>query len=384
MKKTIALIVLSFGFIAGFCQNPDFGKIKFWTGSGSKVAMLVVDFNDGNTNECFAWGYRYEGNNITAQQMLEDIALADTNLNVGIGGGFLSDLLYLNHSGIGGSPNYWATFTYINQQWQMNNGLSELLSDSLIFGNSYTDWDENYNPINVPENPISAKKPFLFNPLDVQFWIGTGSKTAFLAIDFNNNNSTECFVWAYRFEGSDVTAENMMNAIDSADEHLSISIASGFLNDVVYFSNTGIGGSPNYWASFTLQNSLWEMNMGLSEILSDHSFFGLSYTDWDQDFNPISEPENPTPASVHTSIDQQYNLAEVIIYPNPASDFLYIKNASTESMISVFSMNGALISRTKSNTNAINQLNIKHLTAGQYLLQIEGNNESSRQFFIKQ
>lgn len=379
----MTFLVLTFAVFAAVCQNPDFDKIKFWTGNGSKVAMIVVDFNDGSSNECFAWGYRFDGNNISAQQMIDDIAQSDTNFTTGIGGGFLSDIAYLNHSGIGGSPNYWATFTFLNSIWEMNLGLSELLSDSTIFGCSYTEWDENYNPIYLPENPIPAKKPFFFDPNIVQFWTGTGSQQALLAIDFNNNTTPECFVWGYRFDGNDITAENMINAIDSADEHFSVNIASGFLNDIVYFSNAGIGGSPNYWATFTLQNHLWDMNLGISEILTNQSIFGISYTDWDNDFNPIFEPENPMPASIHTSIDQYYNLIEATVYPNPTSDKLFIKNAPIESTISIFSMNGALILRTKTENSMINQLDIKHLIAGQYLLQINNLNSNYHQFFVK-
>ena len=37
-------------------------EVAFWVGAGTNEAVLVVDFNDSATTECWAWGYRFDGN----------------------------------------------------------------------------------------------------------------------------------------------------------------------------------------------------------------------------------------------------------------------------------------------------------------------------------
>lgn len=129
-----------------------FDDITFWIGNGSNVAMLVVDFNDTSSTESYAWGYRFDGN-ISADSMLAEIAAADTNLNINTGGGFLNTIEYKTHSGIGGSPNYWGTWSGTGlHDWMMNAGLSTTISDSAWFGCSYTD----FMPALIPELPVAA------------------------------------------------------------------------------------------------------------------------------------------------------------------------------------------------------------------------------------
>ena len=129
-----------------------FDDVSFWIGNGSKVAMLVVDFNDTSATESYAWGYRFDGN-VTADSMLAEIAAVDTNLSIGTAGGFLNSIEYKNHTGIGGSPNYWGTWSGTGlHDWMMNAGLSTTISDSAWFGCSYT----NFNPALIPELPVAA------------------------------------------------------------------------------------------------------------------------------------------------------------------------------------------------------------------------------------
>jgi hypothetical protein len=320
MKK-FSFLVLFFALFVSYAQNPSFSDIKFWAGSGDKVAMFVVDFNDGATNECYAWGYRFDGDDVSAMTMLEDIAAADPNFSYAESGGFLSDIHYLTHSGVGGSPNWWSTFNFQNNAWVMNMGYSELLSDSTIFGNSYTEWDANYNPVNLPGSPIAAKVPFVFTNDNVRFWVGQGAKKALFVADFNDGfGYNECYVWGYKFDGDDVTAEEMINAITTADTNLSVSITSGFLSDMSYLSHVGEGGNPNWWSTFSLSSYLWEMNMGISEVLVDNCIFGASYTDWDASFNPVFEPESPLAASKPFFV----NTDEVVYWVGSGSKKAYL------------------------------------------------------------
>lgn len=124
-----------------------------WTGSGSKHAVLVISFNDGSSPMSYAWGYRFDGNK-TAEDMLSAIHQADTSLEIDMPGGMISDISYLSHSGISGSPNFWGTWSSTGvHNWAMNMGVSTELADSAWFGCSYTD----FMPALIPHLPVAAQ-----------------------------------------------------------------------------------------------------------------------------------------------------------------------------------------------------------------------------------
>lgn len=137
--------------------------VTFWVGTGSQQAVLVIDFNDSLANECLAWGYRFD-DTVTAEQMLSDIATADPGLDVVMASGFLNDIVYVDHSGLAGLPDYWMTFSGSeNSTWIMNMGIGTEINDGDWFGCSYTGVDTAWNPLFVPENPVAASQPFGIN-----------------------------------------------------------------------------------------------------------------------------------------------------------------------------------------------------------------------------
>jgi hypothetical protein len=131
-------------------------SISQWVGTGSQHALLVIDFNDGSSSECYAWGYRFDGN-ANAQTMIEAIAASDPNIAFNLDFGFLNDIVYGSQQGIAASPEYWSTFSGMNPySWDFNSGIDAPLSDGLWFGCSYTPYDANWSPVHYPENPVAA------------------------------------------------------------------------------------------------------------------------------------------------------------------------------------------------------------------------------------
>lgn len=362
-------------------KAPWFNNVQYFIGTGSKTALFVVDFNNGNSPECLTWGYRFNGTP-TAEQMLKAIDSADARLKINISSGFLNDILYLNYSGIGGSPNYWATFTYnnINAQWNMNMGISEILSDSMIFGASYTAWN-GADPVYLPENPVPVSISNHINPAITQLYIGTGSKTAFLVTDFNDGTANDCYIIGYKFDGVP-TAEKMLKDIDSADARFSILIAGGFLSNLSFLSHNGIGGSPNYWSSFTYDRDSikWDMNMGLSEILSDSTIFGVSYTAWDANWNPIFVPENPAAVVNNAGVANMQEI-QFDFFPNPAQNYLTISSETEHAELTISDLNGKIIINelTIEKTTTIN---LSSIAPGTYYLRLKTGNSSSVQKLI--
>lgn len=129
--------------------------VETWIGTGPDSTILVIDFQDGTGTSSFAWGYAFSGT-VTGETMLADITAADAQLSSVVGGGFLSDVSYGTHSGLGGNPNYWSTWSGDNWgAWSMNAGLSTTLVPGGLFGCSYTDFD----PALRPGYPVPADIP---------------------------------------------------------------------------------------------------------------------------------------------------------------------------------------------------------------------------------
>ncbi|HEY0976021.1 MAG TPA: T9SS type A sorting domain-containing protein [Flavobacteriales bacterium] len=126
--------------------------VDLWVGTGANSAVLVLDFQDGATVHSYAWGYHFDGVT-TGEAMLTAIAEADPALAVAIGGGFLNDISYGEHAGIGGAPDYWSTWSGTNLgNWSMNMGIATEVGDGGLFGCSYTD----FGPALRPYYPIPA------------------------------------------------------------------------------------------------------------------------------------------------------------------------------------------------------------------------------------
>lgn len=381
MKKTISKIVIAISLLMSVKANAQFilSDVKFWVGTGTDTSLLVVDFQDGTFDTSYAWGYLHNGS-ATAEDMLNAIDAADVNLSVAIGGGFLNDISYGSHAGIGGASDfYWGTWSGTNiATLASNTGITETLSNGDWFACSYTD----FNPAILPGEPIPAFDPFYFKAQDVTFWVGTGTDTTLLVIDFLDSLGTSSFAWGYLHSGV-ATAQQMLIDIDAADPNLSVAIGGGFLNDITYNSFSGIGGNPNFWGTWSATNlGNWDMNMGINATLGNGDLFGCSYTD----FNPALRPGYPTAASISTLIADNQETNNFSIYPNPSSDFIYLKLNDLEgelTTIKIMDATGKLVYIETTNSSTV-QIPIAQFAKGIYNINFTNNNIIANKSFIKQ
>jgi len=354
-----------------------FSDAKYWIGTGTDSTILVVDFHDGTWDTSYAWGYLH-GSGATGEDALRAVAAADTNFSIAIGSGFLSDIIYGSHKGIGGSPNYWSTWSGTNLSTMVSNsGISTPIDNGDWFGCSYTD----FSPALMPGEPISALNPLYFTKQDIDVWVGSGTDTTILIIDFLDSSSASSYAWGYLHSGS-VTAEKMLQDIDSADANLNIVTGSGFLNDITYNSFSGTGGSPNYWGTWSATNlGNWDMNMGLSTVLSNGDIFGCSYTD----FSPAVRPGYPVAASIVTAVND-YQQENIYFYPNPANEILNIVLNDTEyqqSSLNIIDVTGRTV-LNKTITASVMQVPVHQLSSGFYIIMISGKGNTISKRLIRQ
>lgn len=333
-------------------------NVQYWIGSGSDSSVLVVDFLDGSFDPSHAWGYLHDGT-ATAEDMFDAIDAADINLQIDMVDGSINTIIYNSHSGVGGSPNYWGSWTGTGiADMTMNGGATEPLSNGEWFGCSYTDLD----PAVGPGEPQAAFDPFSFDASEVTYWIGTGADSALLMIDFQDGTDVECYVWGFRFDGS-TTGDEMLTAISSADPALEVEFAGGFLNTINYGAHAGIGGSPDYWSTWSATNmGSWQGNLGTATEVSDGGFFGCSYTD----FDPALRPFAPVPATSTTSMIERGD-QHVHVYPQPAHDVLNVDAGAANTTLVVFDPTGRRV-HSVGNGTGLRSIDVSAWPAGMYVI----------------
>lgn len=134
----------------------------------------------------------------------------------------------------------------------------------------------------------------LYTEDDVYYFVGEGSHTAYVVVDFNDGSIDHSFTWGVHFEGEDLTINDALLQIQQEDANFSIEETfydeMGYALDDIYYNNhAGIAGNPGYWASLT-GNNLTDFvgNMGLADPLEDGKWYGFTFDGFDDDFNPIA------------------------------------------------------------------------------------------------
>ncbi len=232
--------------------------------------------------------------------------------------------------------------------------------------------------INVSGSIVDNTPVFTEN--EIQHWVGSGSGKAILVIDFNSGLETESFAFGYQFEGNP-TAEDMLNDLTGVYPDLIINMAGGFLMDLSYMGQTGVGGNPEWWMTCSrTQSGLWSMNWGISTVLTNGDWFGCTYSPVDDNWNPIYLPENPVPAPAPGSITG-IGTESIGLYPNPASDFISFPNNETEDTYAYFyDCSGKIVLPAKIIDKKID---IRSLPAGLYFVRYSNIRGIQKERFIK-
>ncbi|MCH2235053.1 MAG: T9SS type A sorting domain-containing protein [Crocinitomicaceae bacterium] len=346
--------------------------VQYWIGTGADSAVLVVDFVGGafDPQQVYSWGYLFDGTTDGAT-MLTDIATADVNVSVDAGT-FLNDIYFNTLAGIAATPYHWGTWSGTNlSDWTLNAGLSTTVNPGDWFGCSYEAWEPRR-----PFYPVAALDSAEFIKSDVTEWYGTGADSAVIVIDFNESQLGESYAFGYLFDGT-ATGEDALNTIAAEEPSFTVDIG-GFLNDITYLSLEGIGGTPNFWGTWSATNAGgWYENTGITTTLSNGDWFGCSYTD----FSPNRPPSIPEAAISTVSIDEEE--ISFSIYPNPTIDNLYLNAASIIETVEVFGLTGELVLSAQPN-KAQTILNVEALAKGSYIIVVKTENATLQNRFVKQ
>ncbi len=165
MKKLIAAFAALIAITASAARAQtavnSFDDIKFWTGTGTNRAALVIEFQSGTNTLSVAWGYRWNGDNVM-QDMLFALAGriagaqqaplpdqdSDPRLSVNVGyfdgyGFYINSMSYVPSGLAGGWPlsplsiadDYFVSGTYAGIYFLSGNGT--WTGDPM----NYSEWD---------------------------------------------------------------------------------------------------------------------------------------------------------------------------------------------------------------------------------------------------
>ncbi|MDH6253011.1 hypothetical protein M2347_002738 [Chryseobacterium sp. H1D6B] len=132
-----------------------------------------------------------------------------------------------------------------------------------------------------------------FTENDIKFWVGSGSKKAYFIADFNDDNTPTSYAWGYRFDSSNLTMEDLINAVAAAEPKIEAEIPSGFLYSLNY--NHHIPSLDDYWSTWSGQSAENMIpNNGINnDPLVDGKWYGASFG---YGFTPTTPPmSHPSP-----------------------------------------------------------------------------------------
>lgn len=361
MKKITLLFLLFFTQII-FAQFTA-SDVKYYVGTGTETAYLVVDFKDGTDDRSYAWGYRY---NAADAPKMEDIitAIAGTEPNFtyvfGVFGtsNFLNDIIFNSHSGIAGTPDYWSTWEGPDESsFMQNGGLSSLLQDGAWYGVSYGF----SNPTaEEPATPIAAYSSQWYKNTDVITWLGTGSNQSLVVVDFgtDTSNIADSYVFGIQYNGT-ITAEDALDLINTELSGFDYVMTTNVLSSVTIGTRTETAAGTTSWKAYSGTDlSNWKTESDLSLVtLDNNDWLGLS----------IGTRRPFTPQDITATLStSKHNTIEANVYPNPASDILNIQTAESIRNVTAYNIAGQKVLQANTQT-----LNVSALKAGVYILKVE-------------
>lgn len=352
---------------AQFTEND----IKFWVGTGSKKAYFIADFNDNNTPKSYAWGYRFDADNLKAEDMINAIISAEPKMEADILSGFLYSFKYNHHAP--DTDDSWIPWvgTSAENMSNNNNGAGYVaLKDGLWFGIKYG-LDDMDIP---PSTPIPAYSSQWFVSSQITNWIGTGSNKSLVVIDFgtdDSNGTAQSFVFGIQYNGT-LTAEEALQLIQNNTSYFNCTTASNQISTLSLNSLTGNTSGSDSWKVYKGKDlSSWQTKANLSQVqLSNNDWLGLSFGS--------RRPFIPTEAANATLGVFTVNKKVFSIYPNPANDFILIDTPEKVKEVNIYSVSGQKVM-----TSQETRISIQSLSSGLYFVEIITLNQSSIHKIVK-
>ena len=244
MRKNFTLLFL-LGIFGLFTTNlfaqqdatidPD--NIRYWIGEGENEVVFIVNWAEPDT--ALAWGFRFNDESITVQEMMDKITDVDPRLSYTPGPWGLGDILFkddvLDLSITAGG--YWM-FNVDGEMAQVG------YDQQTVTNGNYVKWGDtncgtlvdSENWVYVWEAPVVAVYPLadeaMIDPENIRYWVGEGENEVVFAVNWNEPDT--CLAWGYRFSEETVTVKHIMDAIKEADARFDYVDIGWGVGDIYY------------------------------------------------------------------------------------------------------------------------------------------------------
>ncbi len=385
MRKNFTLLFLMgiFGLFTTnlFAQQDatiDPADIRYWIGEGENQAVLIVNWAEPDT--ALAWGYRFDAETVTVQEMMDKITEVDSRLSYTPGPWGLGDILFNDGTlemGIT-AGGYWM-FNVDGEMAQVG------YDQQTVANNNYVKWgDTNCGTMVDPETwayvweaPVAAVYPLAdestIDPDLIRYWVGEGENEVVFAVNWNEPD--RCLAWGYRFVEETVTVKEVMDAIAEADRRFSYVAGDWGVDDIIFNVDSeelhySLAGQ---WWLFNVNGSMAMLGYDQQTVENgDFIKWGdescateiaqWSYV-WTQEVEPVWMNMGV--------VESQDNTLSV--YPNPAVNetFVTIENAGVNT-VSVYDMQGRLVNTMSVDAMAGEQIRLstEMLNSGVYFVTV--------------
>ena len=349
-------------------------EIKYWIGEGENEVIFIVNWAEPDT--ALAWGYRFSGESVTVETMMDDIAAADYRFSYVGANNWLDDLQFNDGVLDLSLEGMWWMYIVSGEMAQLG------YAQQTVVDGDYVKWGDESCGILLdpsmytyvwtkevaPVYPLADEAMIDFD--DILYWVGEGENEVVLAVNWNEPN--KCLAWGYRFNEEEVTVEAVMDAIAEADGRFAYVGSNGWLSDITYNDgelNLALAGM--YFMYNVNGVGAW---LGYNEQTVVNGDFikwgdescGTEIAQWTYVWTQTVEP-----VSVYDAVNENVNT--LAIYPNPAisETFVTVENTGVNT-VSVYDMQGRLVSTESVSANAGEQvrLNVETLTAGVYFVRV--------------
>ena len=358
----------------------DPADIRWWIGEGENEVVFIVNWAEPDT--ALAWGYRFSGESVTVEAMMDEIAEKDYRFSYEGANGWLSDIMFNDGVLDLSLTGMWWMYIVSGEMAQLG------YTTQTVVNGDYVKWgDESCGIITDPETysyvwetPIAPVYPLAEEAMidfdDILYWVGEGENKAVFAVNWNEPN--KCLAWGYRFNGESIILKELMDNIAAADPRFAFDAAYGYVSDLTFDDGDLHLALAGMYFMYNINGyAAW---YGYDEqTIVDGDFIkwgdescGTEIAQWTYVWTQTVEP-----VSVYDAVNE--NMVNTLsIYPNPAVNetFVTIENAGLNE-VSVYDIQGRLISKESVMANEGDQarLSTETLTSGVYFVRVSNDGD---------
>lgn len=368
MRKITFFFFLLFSTLAFAQFTPN--DVKYYVGTGTNTAYLVVDFKDGTDDRSYAWGIRFDASNpINGTDMLELLSQEEPNFTYEQSGGFLDQIAFNSHDSYEMENDYWSLWSSLDgNSWSMSGWMSSDLEDGRWYGASYGFGMAVPGP-DAPITPIPAYSSLWLSHSYLTNWIGSGSNESLVIIDFgtDTNETPDSYVFGIKYNGT-ITAEQALDAIQTTFPSFTYNVQGNTIDGITLANHNISNSSSNLYTGTDLSN--WTTVDDFTTInLNANEWLGISFG--------TRRPFIPQDGNAVLSTNKIHNL-KYTVYPNPSSDYISVQLDEEIQNVSIYTLSGSKV--LNSTTKLID---ISQLSNGVYMLEVTTHSGKGIQKIIK-